>query len=61
MWKEKNTPKEISKFGWEAVLKREAQGWVWIAKKIKNGAVLSNGPFDTIGLAKMDFYEAVRE
>lgn len=60
-WKERNTAKSITKFGWHADFIRTAPGWNWKARKELNGAVLTNGPFDTIGKARMDFYEAVQE
>ncbi len=60
-WKERNAPKSITKFGWHADFKRELPGWNWKARKETNGAVLTNGPFETFGKAKMDFLQAVQE
>ena len=58
-WKERNTPKHISKLGWQADFERNLWGWHWKATHSKNGAVLENGPFESIAKAKQDFLEAI--
>lgn len=58
-WKEKHAPKSISHLGWHADFTRAWNGWYWKARKDTNGAVLENGPFESITKAKQDFLEAI--
>lgn len=58
-WKERHAPKTVECLGWTADFKKELKGWGWTAKNQTTGAMLSNGPFESIAKAKMDFLEAV--
>lgn len=58
-WKEKHAPKTINRNGWKADFTRGWNGWYWKARKESNGAALENGPFESLGKAKMDFLEAI--
>ena len=59
-WKERNSPKTVEQYGWNARFKKDLQGWGWTARNERTGAILENGYFNTLSMAKLDFFEAIK-